>query len=791
MKQLTLLLAAFCACCYCADAQVSLSGKIQHEGEPLAGAVVELQNAQHAFHCLSNAEGAYEFKAIPPGRYALRIQLISYKTLRDSITLSNKQKQVDRHFSLESDQLQLEQMVITGTRSSVPLYESPVMVSSVSTKMLESTQSITAAEGLRFSSGLRVENNCQNCGFTQLRINGLEGAYSQILINNRPVFSALAGVYGLEMLPASMIDRVEVVKGGGSVMYGGNAIGGTVNIITKDPTQNTLEAKTNLSWIDGSTPDHSLSLNGSWVNEDLSTGATFYAFKRQRQPWDANDDGFSEITQLQNTTLGLNAFHKFSRRSRLSLQLNAIEEDRRGGNDFDLEPHQSDIAEALQHQIMGGQLAFEQFSRNFKHRISLYTSAQITQRKSYYGAGGRVLEMGDSLTEDDYLAMNAYGQSHDISTASGFVYHYDVHPTLLATLGTEWQYNRVNDEMPGYARSISQRVNTIGSFAQVEWDPLPKWCITAGARFDHVDIQGLNQLEEDHFSQSHQLNIPIPRVAVAFNATERMKLRASFAQGYRAPQAFNEDLHIEIVGGSALFVQLADDLEAERSNSYNASVNYTKPQGKWQLNATLEGFYTQLTNPFILTEQQVLPSGIQVIKKDNGTGATVRGINAEAQMAYGNQWQMQLGYTMQQAFYQEAQLLWSAENGEDATYVDRLLRAPNHYGFFALEYTPTAVPLAINFSGVYTGSMLVAHVVNPETARTVVKESPRFFELNTKVTYNLKTKSAINIALFAGVQNLFNQFQQDFDRGMDRDAGYVYGPTLPRTFFTGAAIKLQ
>lgn len=85
---------------------------------------------------------------------------------------------------------------------------------------------------MNFQSGLRVETNCGNCGTTQLRINGLEGQYSQVLLDSRPIFSSLASVYGLEQLPVAMIERVEVIRGGGSALFGANAIGGVVNIIT-------------------------------------------------------------------------------------------------------------------------------------------------------------------------------------------------------------------------------------------------------------------------------------------------------------------------------------------------------------------------------------------------------------------------------------------------------------------------------------------------------------------------------------------------------------------------------
>jgi outer membrane receptor for ferrienterochelin and colicins len=126
-------------------------------------------------------------------------------------------------------------------------------------------------------------------------MNGLEGAYSQILINSRPVFSALAGVYGLDMIPTNMVDRIEVVKGGGSALYGGNAIAGTVNIITKDPTENRFDLGYNHAFINGESPDRTLSFNGSVVNRKLDKGITLYGFHRNRDHWDANGDGFQKL----------------------------------------------------------------------------------------------------------------------------------------------------------------------------------------------------------------------------------------------------------------------------------------------------------------------------------------------------------------------------------------------------------------------------------------------------------------------------------------------------------------
>ena len=128
----------------------------------------------------------------------------------------------------ESD---LNEIVVSASRSEQKRIEAPIIVSTISPKLLSTVQAVTLSEGLNFSPGLRLENNCQNCGFTQVRMNGMEGPYTQLLINSRPIISGLAGVYGLELLPTNMIERIEVVRGGGSALFGSNAIAGTINLI--------------------------------------------------------------------------------------------------------------------------------------------------------------------------------------------------------------------------------------------------------------------------------------------------------------------------------------------------------------------------------------------------------------------------------------------------------------------------------------------------------------------------------------------------------------------------------
>ena len=133
------------------------------------------------------------------------------------------------------EDLETPDVVITGTRIERALEDAPVRTQVVQRDQLQQRKARNLAESLDYMAGVRVETNCQNCGFTQLRLNGLAGAYTQVLIDGLPSFSGLAGVYGLEQLPAEMIQRVEVVKGGGSALYGPSAVAGVVNVVTRKP----------------------------------------------------------------------------------------------------------------------------------------------------------------------------------------------------------------------------------------------------------------------------------------------------------------------------------------------------------------------------------------------------------------------------------------------------------------------------------------------------------------------------------------------------------------------------
>ena len=767
----------------------TVSGVVRANGEPVAFAAVSLSGDTVTGHQAStDTSGRFRFRGVHDGAWTLTVIADGFERVEETVTVHHQDIEVE--VALRPDVLRMDEVVVTGTRRRVPIQDAPVIVSRIGTETLEETQSLTLSEGLTFSPGLRVETNCQNCGFTQLRMNGLDGAYSQVLINGRPVYSALTGVYGLEMIPTRMIDRVEVVKGGGSALYGGNAIAGTVNIITRRPTMNAFEVGLHQGFTDLEIPDRVLSMNGSIVAADGSKGLSVDATHRMRNEWDANGDLFSELTRLRSTTIGANAFVDLGARTRLDIHVNAIDEFRRGGNRFDLAPHQTDVTEQLDHRILGGGLDLDQTFRDDRHRLSVYASAQWTDRSSYYGGGGRVLRPGDSLTVADITAINAYGSSRDISAVAGAQHDWAIRDHVHLLIGAEHILSDVVDAMPGYDRTIDQQVHTTGGFTQVDITLWQRLQVLAGLRLDHVRIDGRSDLGVETLQTRRRLTVAVPRLSLKLDLTDELTARTSFAQGYRAPQAFDEDLHIETVGGAARFVRLGPDLRTERSNSVTASLAYTRLWGRAQLSMVAEGFFTHLSDPFLLSDPVERPSGVAVITKRNGSAARVQGVNLEVNAAWTDRFTARLGATAQTARYDDPEVLWQPddpgdERGETST--RRLVRTPNLYGFATLTARPVN-DLDVTLGTVVTGPMDVPHVIDPGDEYTVLERSPTFVELNARIAYDVPIASQMTLRVFAGMQNIANAYQRDLDVGADRDAGYVYGPSRPRTLFFGVRV---
>ena len=628
---------------------------------------------------VSNEEGQFEFRKLAAGKYTLRVQVMGYKTQEKTITVSAEATSVV-HFQMEEVSFTTDEVVVSANRNEVSRKAAPVVVNVMSAKLFETVNSTDLAKSLNFQSGLRVENNCQNCGFPQVRINGLEGPYSQILINSRPIISALSGVYGLEQIPVNMIERVEVVRGGGSALFGANAVGGTINIITKDPINNSFQVASTMSNMNGKSWEQYMGGNVSLVAKDNSYGIALYETYRNRNPYDADGDGFSELGKLNMNTFGMRAYYRPNYFSRINVEYHTTNEFRRGGNKFNLQPHEADITEQTKHIINSGGVSYDRYWGE-KHKMSVYGSIQHTDRNSYYGA------------QKD---MNAYGKTNDLTWVVGGMYVGNMDRCLFApatfTGGVEYQSNSLHDVMTGYHRDMQQDVRIAGGFVQNEWR-LNRWTMLVGARLDKHNL-----IDHPIFS---------PRVNFLYKPSDNLQARLTYSTGFRAPQAYDEDLHVTAVGGEGVQIRLADGLREERSNSFSGSVDWSFPMGHWQSNILLEGFYTDLHHVFVLEDIGEDQNGDKIKERRNGSGAKVYGVNLDAKVAHGREAQLQLGFTVQRSRYNRAEV-WTSEGEEEQT-TKRMPRTPDYYGYF----TFTSAPLKnfdFSLSGTYTGKMIVPHM---------------------------------------------------------------------------------
>lgn len=741
---------------------------------------------------LSDATGHFLLKDVPEGKLEIVASSIGYKTATRQITIK-KGKSIEVNFEMEEDFIALDDVVVSANRSETKRRLAPTLVKVIDSKLFETVNAPTLSGGLNFQPGVRVENNCQNCGFTQVRINGMEGKYTQILIDSRPIFSALAGVYGLEQIPANMIDRVEVVRGGGSALFGSSAIAGTINIITKEPLRNSATLSHTVSSMSGTIENNTM-MNATLVSDNNKLGVTLFGQNRERGSWDANDDGFSELPELKNQSVGMNGYYKTGDYSKINVEYHHMNEFRRGGSGHGLPPHiaedaelngtgEDGLVEQLEHSINTGSIKFHNYSADQKHYFSIYASAQNILRDSYYSAYGRTTNF-TGVTGAQYIYNFDNCIFMPAALTGGIEYNYDdlVDKSIDVAKYREFALeedptatgDRLQQLINKYTPApLDQKVHIYSAYAQNEWKN-DMWSFLIGGRLDKHSM-----MSKAIFS---------PRANIRYNPTENINIRASYAEGFRAPQAFDEDLHISQVGGEIINIVLDENLKEERSRSINASVDwYTNLGNDWQLNLLLEGFYNRLSDPFVLAPPTEDPSGHGLVQlRHNGSGAKIFGSTLEGKIAYQDKFQMQLGYTLQKNRFDE-----ETEWATDGRTSKNFMRTPSSYGYFTATYTPN-VRWQFSMNGNYTGSMYVPHLLSEvhEGGTDELVESKDFFELGAKVAYNFRLAKIVDMQLNVGVQNMFDSFQSDFDKGAGRDSGYLYGPGTPRTFYAGLKLML-
>jgi outer membrane receptor for ferrienterochelin and colicins len=736
-----------------------LSGTVVSDNQPVSEVVVRVYHDNRTLLDTTDSKGFFEFDDITspclvtcfhPDYFYAEQYLETFPEGGVRIAINSKQDDVGK-------------VVITGTRTIKSRWDNAVVVDVMGKKDLEEIQACNLSDGLKFQPGLRVETDCQTCNYTQLRMNGLLGGYSQILVNGRPIMSPLTGLYGLEQIPVNMIDRIEVVRGGGSAAYGSSAIGGVVNIITRLPEYDQLSVNVQHQQLPGGVPDWLVNANGTKLWNSGKTGATAFFHMRDRKAYDHNDDQFSELPEIRNLSGGIQLFHQPTEQQKLEVSISAIHEERYGGDMLNRTPHRALQSEDRTHNVLLSTVDYQINSKDGNSSLIAYAAAQITDREHFTG-----IQPDDPEELSDYLTNPPYGTSLAQTVQGGLQANKVLENVIgrnVLTVGTEYIFDNVDDRIPAYNYLIDQTTHTWGTFVQSDWDLSARWNLLSGVRMDLHNL-----LDQPVIS---------PRMAALYNVSKNTQLRFSVSTGFRAPQAFDADMHIAFAGGGVSRIRLSEDLQAERSLSYTLSFRTDQPKENFIYGFSADVFHTTLRNAFALEETGSDQFG-QVFIKANSDQARVYGATVETRLNIRGKFQTETGFTLQESVYQNPVQYIEGQSGKR-----EFLRTPAAYGFATLRWDVSRL-WKLTSQYLYTGPMLVAHFAGaPEQPEDEYTLSQNFHNVSLKLSRRITLQNQRSVVAYAGIRNLFNSYQNDFDSGKNRDSNYIYGPATPRIYYVG------
>ena len=514
-----------------------ISGRISDDGAPVPFANVLLEGTN--IGVAADEQGSFSIASVAPGRYRLLVTAVGYKLHRQSIQLHASQH-LNVSVSLDEEDVEIGEVVVTGTLKEVSRLESTVPVEVYSSSFFKLNPAPTLYDAMQHVNGVRPQLNCNVCNTGDIHINGLEGPYTMILIDGMPIVSGLSSVYGLSGIPNAMIQRVEVVKGPASSLYGSEAVGGLINVITKDPAHAPLFSADLMatSW-----QEYNVDL-GNKINLGNTTVLTGLNYYNYSEPKDHNHDNFTDVT-LQDR---ISVFQKwnFKRRDnrRFSFATRYLYEDRWGG-EMQWTPEfrggDSLYGESIytkRWEVLGN------YQLPFSEKVLLSMSYNDHRQNSYYG---NVAYMADQKIAFGQLTLDKTMGVHDLLVGAAFRYTwYDDNTTATAALS--------GDNTAG--RNKPDETYLPGVFVQNEISFTDKHKLLTGIRYDYNSRHG---------------SVFTPRLAYKFTLNEKNILRINAGTGFRVVNLFTEE-HASLTGSRE--VVIASELDPE--TSYNFNLNYIK-----------------------------------------------------------------------------------------------------------------------------------------------------------------------------------------------------------------------
>ena len=673
--------------------EVTLSGNATSENLPAPFVNIYLNNTE--IGTSSNENGWYELKNIPPGKYTLIASTIGYITFSKSIIIKKGEEQI-LDIVLKPSIESLDEMVVTGTLKPVSRLESPVPVEVYKPTFFKKNPTANIFEALQNVNGVRPQINCNVCNTGDIHINGLEGPYTLVLIDGMPIVSGLGTVYGLYGIPNALIEQIEIVKGPASTLYGSEAVGGLINIITKNNL--TAPIFSGDSFITG-WGEYNLDV-GAKVNvgkkASLLLGINYFKYDN---PIDNNGDNFTDLT-LQDRISIFQKWNFTRKKSRiLSLAGRYFYEDRWGG-ELQWTPEYRGGDEIYGESIYTRRWeVLGKYQLPFEEQLMFSFSFNNHSQNSVYG-------------DVSYLADQRIGFTQ-LTWDKSLGRH-----SILA--GSALRYNYYDDSTPATSDLNGNKPDEViipSIFLQDEIAFNKKNSLLLGARYDYDDRHG---------------SIFTPRGAYRFKFTDTDILRLNAGTGFRVVNLFTEE-HAALTGSREVII--TEKLKPERS--FNVNLNYLKKiYGDNGTFATLDAslFYTNFQN-IIIPDYDTDPN--QIIY-DNLDGKSVsKGISANLDIAFPSTFKIMFGGTIQ-----------DVSNTEKGI-TKRQILTESYSANWGLSYTIRPWNLTLDYTGNLYGPMRLPTLGNSDPRRDF---SPTWSIQNIQFTYN----GMKNFEIYASVKNLLN-----------------------------------
>lgn len=754
----------------------------------------------------TTADGSGHFKLanLPLGKLTIVAQAVGFKTQDKEITME-RDKAINVFFELEDDVLNLQQVVVTGTRTKHFIKDVPIRTEVITLHEIENKNACNLYQALEGTPGIRVESQCQYCNFTQVRMQGLGAEHTQILINGQPVYSGLAGVYGLQQLSTVDIGQIEVIKGAGSALYGSSAVAGAINIVTKEPS---FIPSTTVDLQFGNYKTNKFDISSSIRNEKGNIGLSIFAQRYNEDVIDEtgtgltteevkNKDGISDrvATNLTNAGFGLFINNAFLKNDKLILRGKSVFEVREGGtltDDYLKNPFtdgteniETDRYETdLQYNKKIGNLSEINFSLAYvNHNREATNDSYLSDYMATHGDSVPDLRsMRPYLaTENSVTSTLTFGtkiKNHNLLVGvQGFYDELNESGLYVVVDTTNFYYGN------SYKSTGNKSAREFGAFIQDEWLVTKKLMIVPGIRFD-VHHSGEKYTTDRQVSEnpvfpetSFDETSINPRLAVKYELSEKFALRASIGSGFRAPFGFSEDLHL--CSGSPR-VWKSSDLNPETSLSYNLSGDYYG--SKFKVSANL--FRTDLKDKIGFTDAGAEVSALGYdYQWKNIDDAFVQGIELSATFNLHNNLDVVADVTFNQGKYSHAREDWTGTPWkDDSKYISRF---PMTTGNLRLEYNNKFLNVAL--MGNYQGNMYIDYYnedIDPQIGdQSKIKTTDPFMLFNARVSGKLSP-----FKIYAGINNIFNNVQDE--RHLD-DAAFMYAPVYGTMFYAGIAVEIQ